>query len=90
MANETQKPMSDMSSENTLRGSYNQSDSSYSVGGFIAAVVGRKVEQSISTTNVANDTETFAFSENGIALYTIQVIYTTGTRDVMLSAERIA
>lgn len=88
MANETLKPMSDMSGDNVLRNAHNQVDGTISTSGFITAFVGRKVTLAISTTTVANDTETYAFSESGIALYTLKIIYTTGTRDVMLSAER--
>ena len=44
----------------------------------------------ISTTTVPNDTETYAFSENGTPLYSLKVIYTDGSRATFMSAERVA
>jgi hypothetical protein len=90
MSNTTTKPTSDLSGDNVLRGSFNSEDNSISVNGFLVGKIGRKVEQTISTTTVANDTETFVFSESGTILYSIRVIYTNGTRDILLSAERVA
>lgn len=89
MAN-TRKTLSNTDGQNTLRGSYNDVDMSLTTTGFLTGLVGRKVDVTISTTTIANDTETYAFSENAVPLYTIKLIYTTGTRDTLLSAERIA
>ena len=82
----TTKRLSDTDANGVLRGTVNDVDFSLTTSGFLTGLVGRKVALTISTTSVANDTETYAFSENGTPLYSIKVIYTTGTRDLMLSA----
>jgi len=84
----TTKPLSDTDGQQTLQGAYNDVDNSLNVNGFLVGVVGRKIIMTISTTSIANDTETYAFSENGTPLYSIKVIYTDGTRATMISAER--
>lgn len=86
----TQKPLSDLDADQTLQSSYNDSDGTISTNGFLVGVVGRRIDLAISTTNVANDTETYAFSENSNALYTLQIVYTDGTRATMLFAVRTA
>jgi hypothetical protein len=60
------------------------------VNGFLAGKVGRKITQTITTTNVPNDTAVYAFSEGATSLYTYTVIYTDATQSVLLSAERTA
>lgn len=86
----TTKRLSDVDANSALRGAFNDADMSLTINGYLVGVVGRKVTMAISTTSVANDTETYTFSENATNLYAIKVIYTTGTRDVFLSAERIS
>jgi hypothetical protein len=86
----TRKGLSERDANQTLKGSFNDVDSSLTTSGFLIGKVGRKVEAVISTTNIANDTITYSFSEDGNALYTYEIIYTDGTRTVLLSAERIA
>jgi hypothetical protein len=87
---DTQKPLSERDFGQTLKSSYNQVDASLTVAGFLTGRVGHKVSLAISTTTITNDTETFSYSDNGTALYAIKIIYTSGTRDLMLSAERIS
>lgn len=86
----TQKPLSHLDYEQTLQSSYNDENATLSVDGFLTGKVGRKVELAISTTTLLNDTETYSFSENGTALYSIRIIYTDGSRALMISAERIS
>lgn len=86
----TVKAPSDLDSTQNIQRSYNDVNATLSVDGFLTGLVGRKVVLTISTTTIANDTETYAFSENGVALYSIKIIYTDGTRATMISAERIA
>jgi hypothetical protein len=86
----TLKPPSDLDATQTEQRSYNDVNSTFGVDGFLTGLVGRKVTLAISTTNVANDTETYTFSENGVQLYVYTVIYTDGTRTTLLSAERTA
>ena len=89
MANTT-KPLSTKDGPQTLQASFNEVNSSITTDSFLVGKVGRKVTQTILTTSIANDTTDLEFSESGVALYTIRVIYTNGTRDVLLSAERIS
>lgn len=87
----TDKHMTKKDDEQTLRYSYNDVNATMGVDGFIVGHVGRRVTQTISTTNVSDDTATFDFFQNSTELlYTIRVIYTDGTRADLLEAERIA
>lgn len=86
----TTKPLSDRDFGQAIQSAYNQVDASVTTNGFLVGKVGHKIEMSITTTTVANDTEVYAFSDSGTALYTITVVYTDGTRNTMISAERTA
>lgn len=86
----TIKAPSDLDYSQTLQGAYNDVDATLSTNGFLVGKIGRKVVVTVSTTTVANDTETYAFSENALALYSLKLIYTDGTRANLLSAERIS
>ncbi len=86
----TTKTLSRKDSEQALRSSFNDSDSTLSVNGFLVGVVGRKVEVAVTTTTVPDDTEVFTFSENGNQLYELTLIYTDGSRGQLISAERTA
>lgn len=90
MSNRSAKPMSQQDPGETQQYAFNDVDDTVGVNGFLVGLVGRKIVLTISTTTIANDTETYAFSENGTALYSLKIIYTDGTRSTMLSAERIA
>lgn len=89
MANTT-KGLASIEGNQALQGAINISDMSLSTSGFLVGKVGRKIDVAISTTNVANDTETYSFSESGSALYALRLVYTSGTRETLLSAERIS
>lgn len=86
----TTKQRTDRDSAQTLQYSFNDVNSTIGVDGFLVGMVGRKITQTIGTTTVANDTETFSYYDGTTLLYTIQVIYTDGSRTTMLSATRIA
>jgi hypothetical protein len=86
----TLKPPSDLDSTQNIQRSYNDVNSTLSVDGFLTGLVGRRVDLSITTTTVAGDTENYAFSENGVGLYTLQIVYTDGTRSQLLFARRTA
>lgn len=86
----TTKAISDVDGQQTLQRAFNDSDASHNVNGFLVGVVGRRIDLAVSTTTIANDTETYAFSENSLALYTLQIVYTDGTRSTMLYAVRTA
>lgn len=89
MANST-KGLADIDGQQALKGAFNKEDLSLTVNGYLVGKVGRKIEMAIQTTNVANDTEVYSFSEDAVQLYELTVVYTSGTREVLLSAERTA
>lgn len=89
MADST-KRLSERDSGQTLQASFNDVNSTLGVDGFIVGKVGRKIEMSIETTNIANDTEVFQHMEDGTVLYILRVVYTDGTRNQFLSVERTA
>lgn len=86
----TLKPPSDLDSSQNSQRSYNDVNASFTVDGFLTGLVGRRVDLAISTTSVANDTETYTFSENSVVLYVYMIVYTDGTRATMLYALRTA
>ena len=85
----TQKPLSHLDYEQTLQSSYNDVNATLGVDGFLTGKVGRKIELLISTTTIANDTETYTFSESGTQLYKLRLIYTDGSRGQLISVENI-
>lgn len=89
MSNTSKNPSSKDANQ-TLQGAYNDVNATLSVDSFIVSKVGHKVEQTITTTSIANDTEVLTFKDGSTTLYVLTIIYTDGTRDVMLSAERTA
>lgn len=90
MAVHTTKNLSERDSGQTLQSAYNDVDATISTNGFLVGKVGHKVEAAISTTNVPNDTVTYTYYDSSLLLYQIEIIYADGTRQDMISAERIA
>jgi hypothetical protein len=92
VSNRTAKPLSQQDPGETEQYSFNDVDATKTVNGFLVGLVGRRVTLTISTTNVANDTETYVFSEQSGAfpLYTFVIVYTDGTRSTMSTATRTA
>lgn len=86
----TTKSLSDQDANQVLQGAFIEEDYTIMTTGFLTGKVGRKIVITISTTTISNDTETYAFSEDGTALYSLKLIYTDGTRETLMSAERIA
>ncbi len=86
----TLKGKSEFDNLQTLGQSFNDVDSTITTNGFLVGLVGRKIDFTVSTTSIAGDTLTVAFSENGTALYTYKLIYTDGSQGTILSAERTA
>lgn len=82
--------MSQKDADQVLRQANNDVNATLAVDGFLVGAVGRRVDQTISTTTVSGDTSTFVFSENGTNLYTIKVVYTDGTQTTLLYAVRTA
>ena len=90
MSNKTAKVFSERDGDQVLQASFNDVNSTISTDGFLVGKVGRRIDVAVSTTTVANDTETYSFSENGTALYTIVIVYTDGNRTTMLYTARTA
>lgn len=87
---DTNKISTKLDANQVIRSVFNPSDSSLSTAGFLVGVMGRKITIALSTTSVTNDTQIFTFTENGLSLYTLKLIYTDATQNQLLSAERIA
>ena len=87
---ETKKQLSHRDGQQTLKGAFNDVDKSLTTNGFLVGKVGHKITLGISTTSIANDTETYSFFDDNTLLYTLVIIYTDGTREQMISAERTA
>lgn len=87
---ETRKRLSEYDAPQITQKIYNSESGTISVDGFLAGKVGRKINQALATTAIANDTEVFTFSEDGVTLFVLTMVYTSGTRQLMISAERTA
>lgn len=74
----------------TLQMAFNDSDASLTTSGFLVGKIGHKVTLVISTTDVADDTETYTFSDGVTQLYQIRLIYTSAAKTQLISAERVA
>lgn len=76
--------------DQTLQDAFNEVDDSFTVNGFLVGNVGHRITMTVTTTNVASDTEVYNFFDGTLALYEITVVYTDGTRSTLLFAERTA
>lgn len=91
MTNRLQKnPSTRRDGMQAIQISHNDVDSSLQVSGFLTSKIGAKITLAISTTTIANDTETYAFLDGETELYQLKIIYTDSTRAQMISAERIS
>lgn len=86
----TTKQPTKLDYEQSIQGAYNDVNATLSVDGFLAGKVGHKVTLAVSTTSVVDDTEVYSFFDGAVLLYQITIIYTDGTRSLMVSAERTA
>jgi hypothetical protein len=90
----TEKLLSDRDYQQTLRLSFNDVDASLTTNGFLIGKLHRKVEVTITTTTVLDDTAIYTFKEKQnnmyVTLYQYTIIYTNGGRTQMISAERTA
>jgi hypothetical protein len=82
---DTSKQLAEKDANQTLRSAYNKVDASLTTNTFLVGMVGRKVEIAI-----ADEVETYTFSENGSTLYVLTLTYTDATRETLVSAERTA
>lgn len=86
----TTKQPTKLDYEQSIQGAYNDVNATLSVDGFLTGKVGHKVSLALATTTIADDTEIYSFEDNGTLLYQITIIYTDGSRSLMISAERTA
>ena len=86
----TTKSLSERDGSQTLQASFNDVDATLTVNGFLVGKIGRRVDIATTTTNTSGDSQTFAFSENGNALYTFLLVYTDSTQNTLLYATRTA
>lgn len=86
----TIKPFSEFDNQQIHQKSFNQESGTIGVDGFLAGLVGRRIDLAISTTTIGSDTETYSFSENGTPLFSYKVVYTDGSRSLILYAVRIS
>lgn len=82
----TTKSKSDLDGNQTLKGAFNDSDASFTVGSFVTAKVGHKIVRSV----VSATTDDYSYYDGVTLLYTIRVIYATSAKEELNSAERIA
>jgi len=86
----TTKKLGTSDADQVLKRAYNPDDASLTINGWIAGQVGNSITQTITTTNVANDTAIFSFKENGTQIYQLTIVYTDATQGTMISATRTA
>ena len=84
MSNSTSKPMSNLSGENTLRGAFNDQDSTLAVSGFVTAKVGHKIVRTV----VSSTIDQFSFYDGSTLLYTLQITYNNSSHDEIDLVER--
>lgn len=85
MADTLQKPMTANTQDTAIRHAYNDVDKTISTNGFLVGKIGARVDAA-----TAGDTTVFTFSDNGVFLYEITVVYTDASQTTLLSAERTA
>lgn len=86
----TKKKLSSKNGDSALRSAYNTEDASITTNGFLAGKIGRKVEFSYMTTSVSNDTVVITMKEDENTIMVYKMIYTDGTRNDLISCERIS
>ena len=87
---ESTKKLSEYDASQIHQKAFNVEGSTMGVDGFVVGKVGRKINLVVSTTTVIDDTETYTFSEDGVLLHELTIIYTDGSRDQLISVERTA
>lgn len=86
----TTKKLSSKNGDTALRSAFNTEDASITTNGFLAGKIGRKVEFSYTTTSVSNDTVVVTMKEDSNIIMVYKMIYTDGTRNDLISCERIS
>lgn len=85
MAN-SEKNMAEVDAEQALRFAFDNGTKTFATSSFISGKIGHKIEQ----VAVNSTTDDYHYKDNGTLLQTVRVTYTTSTKDVLSSVERIA
>lgn len=84
----TTKPPTKLDYEQSIRGSYNDVNSTLSVDGFVVGKIGHKIV--LETPEGEANVEEYSFFDGDVLLYKIRVTYTTELKLILSSVERIA
>jgi len=84
MSATTSKPITDMSSENTLRGAFNDSDQSLTTSTFVTAKVGHKITRTVISAVI----DDYSYLDGAVLLYTLRITYSNPAHDDVDSVER--
>ena len=84
----TQKRASEFDQQQIIQKIYNEAGM-ICTEGWVTGLVGRRITPTIGTTNVADDTEIYTYSENGVILVVLHNVYTDGARTTVLYTERV-
>jgi len=85
MAN-SEKNMAEVDAEQALRFAFDNGTKTFAIGSFLGLKIGHRLTQ----TAVNSSTDDYSYFDGSNLIMTIRVIYTTSTKDVLSSVERIA
>ena len=80
------KSPSIINQQNIMRDVYNENDKSLAVSSFIDSKIGNKILK----VDVDSVTERYSYYDGNVLLKTIEIIYTSSTKENLVSVERIA
>lgn len=80
------KSPSIINQQNIMRDVYNENDKSLAISSFIDSKIGNKILK----VDVDSVTEQYSYYDGVVLLKTIQIIYTSSTKENLVSVERIA
>ena len=80
------KPASHLNQTNIMREVYNPNDQSLAVSSFIDSKIGNKILKS----NIDSVTEQYSYYDGTVLIKTIEIKYTSSTKEQLLSIERVA
>lgn len=72
--------------QNIMRDVYNENDKSLVTSSFIDSKIGNKIVK----TDVNSVTEQYSYYDGAVLLKTIEIIYSSSTKENLISVERIA
>ncbi len=80
------KSPSIINQQNIMRDVYNENDKSLAISSFIDSKIGNKILK----VDVDSVTEQYSYYDGNVLLKTIEIIYTSSTKENLVSVERIA